>query len=228
MAAAVTSFVPESQRPSTRCDDTSFIAISVAESPLVPKISPGGAFVGAATKANAFVAATVMGLGVDTAAVNAFIGAMAAGLGAMAAGLGAAAAGEFVDIAAAARESAWSTSFLTLGSSTSSLTIGWICTIAATVLLIVVMSVVWTPKIELRYTEDYTWMLCIIAFAVIGFLYQTMEFKRPFCARVSYVALFSAMICVLVLTSQMMSKMSKEELALVYRAAQAVSFGLIH
>ena len=104
---------------------------------------------------------------------------------------------------------------------------GWICTIAATVLLIVVMSVVWTPKIELRYTEDYTWMLCIIAFAVIGFLYQTMEFKRPFCARVSYVAFFSAMICVLVLTSQMMDKMSEEELALVYRAAQAVSFGLI-
>ena len=105
---------------------------------------------------------------------------------------------------------------------------GWICTAAATVLLIVVMSVVWTPKIELRYTEDYTWMLCIITFTVIGFLYQTMEFKRAFCARVSYMAFFSAMICVLVLASQMMSKMSEEELALVYRAAQAVSFGLIH
>ena len=105
---------------------------------------------------------------------------------------------------------------------------GWICTIAATVILIVVISVVWTPKLELRYTEDYTWMLCIIAFVVIGFLYQTMEFKRPFCARVSYIAFFSAMMCVLVLTNQMMGKMSKEELALVYRAAQAVSFGLIH
>ena len=105
---------------------------------------------------------------------------------------------------------------------------GWICAIAGSVLLIVVMSVVWTPKLELRYTEDYTWMLCIIAFTVIGFMYQTMEFKRAFCARVSYVTLFSGMICVLVLTNQMMGKMNKEELALVYRAAQAVTFGLIH
>ena len=152
MAAAVTSFVPESQRPSARCDETSFIAISVVESPLVPKISPGTAFVGDATKAKAFVVGCAMGLGVDTAAVGEFVAAMAKGLGveaeggefvaAAAMGLGAtaagefvaaaamglgvdtAAAGEFVDIAAAARDSAWSTSFLTLGSSTSSLTIG--------------------------------------------------------------------------------------------------------
>ena len=151
MAASVTSLVPENQRPSARCDETSFIAIAVAESPLVPKISLGGAFVGAATKANAFVGAAVMGLGAAgefvgctaglgdiVAAAMAFVGAaMAMGLGAeaaamafvgaaMAMGLGveAAAAGEFVDIAAAARDSAWSTSFLTLGSSTSSLTIG--------------------------------------------------------------------------------------------------------
>ena len=143
MAAAVTSFVPESQRPSARCDETSFIAISVAESPLVPKISPGAAFVGAATKAKAFIGAAAKGLGVDTAAVGEFVAAAAMGLGvdtaaveefvdiAAAMGLGAAAGGEFVDIAAAARDSAWSTSFLTLGSSTSSLTIGWICMIAA-------------------------------------------------------------------------------------------------
>ena len=156
MAVAVTSFVPESQRPSARCDETSFIAISVAESPLVPKISPGTAFVGDAAKAKAFVGAAAMGLG--AAAVGEFVAAMAKGFGvkaaggefvaAMAKGLGAAAGGEFVgaaaglgdiaaavgefvDIAAAARDSAWSTSFLTLGSSTSSLTIGWICTIAA-------------------------------------------------------------------------------------------------
>ncbi len=171
MAAAVTSFVPESQRPSARCDETSFIAISVAESPLVPKISPGTAFVGDAAKAKAFVGAAAMGLGaaavgefvgaaamgLGAAAVGEFVAAMAKGLGVEAAGgefvaamakglgaaavgefvgaaamgLGAAAVGEFVDIAAAARDSAWSTSFLTLGSSTSSLTIGWICTIAA-------------------------------------------------------------------------------------------------
>ena len=160
MAAAVTSFVPESQRPSARCDETSFIAISVAESPLVPKISPGTAFVGDATKAKAFVVGCAMGLDVEAAAVGEFVAAMAKGLdveaaggelvaaaamgldveaaavgefvAAMAKGLGVeAAAGEFVDIAAAARDSAWSTSFLTLGSSTSSLTIGWICTIAA-------------------------------------------------------------------------------------------------
>ena len=133
MAVAVTSFVPESQRPSARCDETSFIAISVAESPLVPKISPGTAFVGVATKANAFVAAAAMGLG--AAVVGEFVAAMAKGLGVAAAGefvaamemglgVDTAAVGEFVDIAAAARDSAWSTSFLTLGSSTSSLTIG--------------------------------------------------------------------------------------------------------
>ena len=133
MAVAVTSFVPESQRPSARCDETSFIAISVAESPLVPKISPGTAFVGDAAKAKAFVGAAAMGLG--AAAVGEFVTALAKGFGvkaaggefvaALAAGLGdIAAGGEFVDIAAAARDSAWSTSFLTLGSSTSSLTIG--------------------------------------------------------------------------------------------------------
>ena len=104
---------------------------------------------------------------------------------------------------------------------------GWICTIAGTVILIVVMSVVWTPKLELRYTEDYTWMLCLIAFTVIGFMFQTMEFKRAFCARVSYVTLFSGMICVLVLLNQMMGKMNEEELALVYRAVRSVTFGLI-
>ena len=143
MAVAVTSFVPESQRPSARCDETSFIAISVADGPLVPKISPGAAFVGDATKAKAFVVGCAMGLDVEAAAVGEFVAAVAKGLGveaaggefvaAMAKGLGveAAAVGEFVDIAAAARDSAWSTSFLTLGSSTSSLTIGWICTIAA-------------------------------------------------------------------------------------------------
>ena len=143
MAAAVTSFVPESQRPSARCDETSFIAISVAESPLVPKISPGTAFVGDATKAKAFVVGCAMGLDVEAAAVGEFVAAMAKGFGveaaggefvaaaAMGLGVDTAAVGEFVDIAAAARDSAWSTSFLTLGSSTSSLTIGWICTIAA-------------------------------------------------------------------------------------------------
>ena len=133
MAASVTSLVPENQRPSARCDETSFIAIAVAESPLVPKISLGGAFVGDATKTNAFVGAAVMGLGEAgefvgcTAGLGDIVAAAMAFVGAaMAAGLGveAAAAGEFVDIAAAARDSAWSTSFLTLGSSTSSLTIG--------------------------------------------------------------------------------------------------------
>ena len=80
MAASVTSLVPENQRPSARCDETSFIAIAVAESPLVPKISPGGAFVGDATKTNAFVVGCAMGFG--AAAVNAFVGAAVMGLGA--------------------------------------------------------------------------------------------------------------------------------------------------
>ena len=47
--------VPEVQRPSARCDETSLIAISVAERPLVPKMSTGTAFVGAAAKAKVFV-----------------------------------------------------------------------------------------------------------------------------------------------------------------------------
>ena len=105
---------------------------------------------------------------------------------------------------------------------------GWICTIAAVVLLIVVMSVAWTPRLDMRYSEDYIWMLCIIAFTVIGFMYQTMEYRGNFCARVSYIAFLSAGICVLVMTNRMMGKMSKTELAAAYKVIQALSFGLIH
>ena len=101
----------------------------------------------------------------------------------------------------------------------------WIRTIIASILLIIVTGVLWTPFMTIRYTEDYCWLLGFLTFMIIGFMYQTIENKRGFCMRVSYVSLITIGAYVLILISQMWRFMTEEQLEYLLRIVGLLSLG---
>ena len=73
---------------------------------------------------------------------------------------------------------------------------GFVLSLIASILIIVMTNVVFSPLIYSRYKMDFYWLLAILAFYLIGTYYQFKKHKRRFCIFICCFALITILTCV--------------------------------
>lgn len=75
--------------------------------------------------------------------------------------------------------------------------LGWVIpTAVVTTIVIIVMSILWTPYLLPRYTMDYLWLMGVALFVGVGALYQREKVNSRLTLIVGILSVFTVVVCI--------------------------------